>query len=483
MKMVVIIPTYNEAANLGTLLPLILEQDKRFEVLVVDDNSPDGTGQLAEQIAIFEPRVHVLHRARKEGLGPAYIAGFKWALAYGADLIFQMDADFSHHPQALPSFLEAIDEGADLVIGSRYTEGGQVDNWSWWRRLISRGGSLYASTILGSNIKDMTSGFKCYRRAVLEGLDLESVQAKGYGFQIDMVYRTTEAGFRVQEIPITFTDRQVGNSKMSRAIFWEAVKLVPMLRFGHSASPSKQDLVDVEKNEEGLKILLVVSEAPPIKSGISRVAAELQNGLQGLGHEVDILSSVDIPRYSFGEVRLSTFIFHWWRLRGRLADYDVINVHAPAPTFSDVFLLLASQFGWHPRKNRLVMTYQCEIDLPGRVIQPLTSLYSLLHKQMARLVGHTIVTTPSYAKMFEGTVSQNQLSIIPWAVHESAFGASIDEKPTDIFRVLFIGQLRPYKGLDVLLRAMQNISGAELYVIGGGHHAASYTQMAADLEL
>ncbi len=236
-------------------------------------------------------------------------------------------------------------------------------------------------------------------------------------------------------------------------------------------------------NNRSLKILLVVSEAPPIRSGISRVAAELQKGLEGLGHKVDILSSVDIPRYNFGEFRLSTLLFHWRSLRHRLAPYDVINVHAPAPTFSDLFLLLSSGLGWHPRKERLVMTYQCEIDLPGRIIKPLSAWYSWLHKWVARMVGHTIVTTPSYAEMFAHVVNEDQLSVIPWAVDESAFGALIAEKPTDDFRILFIGQLRPYKGLDILLQAMSQVPNAKLDIIGGGHHEDAYMRLAADLAL
>ncbi len=236
MKIVVVIPTYNECMNIGKLLPLVLAQDERFEVLVVDDNSPDGTGQIVAQMATAESRIHILHRANKEGLGPAYIAGFKWALVHDADLIFQMDADLSHSPSDLPAFLQAIDSGSDMVIGSRYVDGGKVENWSWWRLLISRGGSLYARTILGSHVMDMTSGFKCYRRAVLEGVDLELIRTKGYAFQIDTVYQSSQAGFRIEEIPIVFTDRQVGNSKMSTEIFWEAVRAVPMLRFWRNVS-------------------------------------------------------------------------------------------------------------------------------------------------------------------------------------------------------------------------------------------------------
>lgn len=486
MKALVITPTYNEIENIGLLIPQILAQDPCLEVLVVDDNSPDGTGQMADEMAAREPRIHVLHHTRKEGLGPAYIAGFKWALAYGADLIFEMDADLSHNPKYLPAFLDAMkDQKTDVVLGSRYIKGGGIKNWPLSRQLISQGGSLYARTILGVNIKDLTGGFKCFRREVLETIDLDGIQANGYGFQVELTYRVLQAGFRVREIPITFVDREYGQSKMSAGIALEAMSLMWKLRVGPALDPAPtlKPAPILADTRRSLKVLLVVSEAPPIKSGIARVAAELKAGLEAQGHQVDTLSSLDIPRYNFGEVRLSTFVFYWWKLRRKVANYDLINVHAPVPTFVDLFLLFASQFGLSPRRGRIVLTYQCEIDLPGLVSGPLSRLYSSLHKQIARLVGHTIVTSRSYAKMFAGTVAANKLSIIPWAVHRDKFGALVTQKPTDIFRILFIGQLRPYKGLDVLLRSMASLPGTQLNVIGGGHHAEAYYELAEELNL
>jgi dolichol-phosphate mannosyltransferase len=196
---------------------------------VIDDNSPDGTGEIADRLAAAHERVHVLHRERKEGLGPAYIAGFKRALELGADLLFELDCDFSHSPDDVPR-LAAAAEDADLVIGSRYVAGGGTRNWGLLRRMISRGGSLYAQLILGLPIRDLTGGFKCYRRKVLETIDLGSIHSKGYAFQIETTYRTIRGGFRVVEVPIVFVDRQVGGSKMSRTIVLEAVWKVPLLR-------------------------------------------------------------------------------------------------------------------------------------------------------------------------------------------------------------------------------------------------------------
>jgi dolichol-phosphate mannosyltransferase len=226
----VCLPTYNEHENLEAMVAAlrgVLPPDGI--VLVIDDNSPDGTGEIADRLAADHERVHVLHRERKEGLGPAYIAGFKRALELGADLLFELDCDFSHSPDDVPR-LAAAAEDADLVIGSRYVAGGGTRNWGLLRRLISRGGSLYAQLILGAPVRDLTGGFKCYRRKVLETIDLESVHSKGYAFQIETTYRAIRAGFRVVEVPIVFVDRQVGGSKMSRTIVLEAVWKVPLLR-------------------------------------------------------------------------------------------------------------------------------------------------------------------------------------------------------------------------------------------------------------
>jgi dolichol-phosphate mannosyltransferase len=198
-------------------------------VLVIDDSSPDGTGDLADELAGQLGFVEVLHRPRKEGLGPAYVAGFRHALADGAELILEIDCDFSHDPRDVPRLLEAAND-ADLVLGSRYTQGGRIENWGPLRRFVSSGGSLYARVWLGVGVRDLTGGFKCYRRAVLEGIDLDAVSSTGYAFQIETTYRAVRAGFCVVEIPITFADRETGSSKMSKRIFLEAVWKVPLLR-------------------------------------------------------------------------------------------------------------------------------------------------------------------------------------------------------------------------------------------------------------
>jgi dolichol-phosphate mannosyltransferase len=226
----VCLPTYDEHENLEPMLRAlarVLGPDDR--VLVIDDNSPDGTGELADRLASELTFVDVLHRERKQGLGPAYLAGFRRALDAGAELVLEMDCDFSHDPKDVPRLLEAAAD-ADLVLGSRYVAGGGVENWSLLRRAISAGGSLYARLILGVPIRDLTGGFKCFRRAVLEALPLEEVHARGYAFQIELTYRAFRRGFRVREVPIRFTDRVVGGSKMSRAIVLEAVWKVPLLR-------------------------------------------------------------------------------------------------------------------------------------------------------------------------------------------------------------------------------------------------------------
>ena len=199
-------------------------------VLVIDDSSPDGTGEIADRLASELDFVSVLHRERKEGLGPAYLAAFRRALADGAEYVLEMDCDFSHNPADVPRLIAACDAGADLALGSRYVAGGGTENWGPARRIVSAGGSLYARVLLGVRIRDLTGGFKCYRRAVLERIDLDAIHAKGYAFQIEGTYRTLRAGFTVVEVPITFVDRTAGHSKMSRAIFLEAVARVPVLR-------------------------------------------------------------------------------------------------------------------------------------------------------------------------------------------------------------------------------------------------------------
>jgi dolichol-phosphate mannosyltransferase len=230
MRTLICLPTYNERENLEAMVRALgnLGQEG-LEVLVIDDDSPDGTGEIGDRLAAELPWVHVLHRERKEGLGPAYLAGFRRALELGADLVFEMDCDFSHDPADVPR-LAAAAENADLVLGSRYVEGGGTRNWGLVRRFISRGGSLYAQVLLQLGIRDLTGGFKCYRRVVLEKIDLDAISSLGYAFQIETTYRTLRAGFRVVEVPITFSDREVGGSKMSNAIVLEAIWKVPLLR-------------------------------------------------------------------------------------------------------------------------------------------------------------------------------------------------------------------------------------------------------------
>jgi dolichol-phosphate mannosyltransferase len=228
-RALVVIPTYNERVNLPLIVPNILQQDSRLEVLVVDDNSPDGTGQLADEMAAADSRIHVLHRPGKAGLGKAYLAGFRWALDRGYDFIFEMDADFSHDPKFLVDFLRAI-EHADLVIGSRYRTGVNVINWPISRLLLSLGANQYAMLVTGLPVMDSTGGFKCFRREVLESIDFERVRSNGYSFQIEMTFRAWKKGFRLVEIPIVFTDRVEGQSKMNKRIVREAVWMVWWLR-------------------------------------------------------------------------------------------------------------------------------------------------------------------------------------------------------------------------------------------------------------
>jgi dolichol-phosphate mannosyltransferase len=227
-RAVVCLPTYNEQENLEPMLHAL--GDKGVHVLVVDDNSPDGTGELADRLAAQLDYVEVLHRERKEGLGPAYLAGFRRALDAGAELVLEMDCDFSHDPAAVPQLIAAMDEGVDLALGSRYVTGGSVGNWGFLRRFVSAGGSWYARLLLGVPVRDLTGGFKCYRRRVLETIDLDAIESKGYAFQIETTYRTLRAGFCVVEIPIHFVDREEGGSKMSKAIVAEAIWKVPALR-------------------------------------------------------------------------------------------------------------------------------------------------------------------------------------------------------------------------------------------------------------
>jgi dolichol-phosphate mannosyltransferase len=231
VKAVICLPTYNESLTLEPMLRALREVlPEGGRVLVIDDNSPDGTGELADRLAQELGYVDVLHRERKEGLGPAYLAGFRRALAGGAELVLEMDCDFSHDPKDVPRLIAAVEQGADVALGSRYVPGGGVRNWGAVRRLISAGGSLYARLLLGVPVRDLTGGFKCFRRAVLETIDLDAISARGYAFQIETTFRALRAGFRVVEVPITFADREVGGSKMSRTIVLEAIWRVPALR-------------------------------------------------------------------------------------------------------------------------------------------------------------------------------------------------------------------------------------------------------------
>jgi dolichol-phosphate mannosyltransferase len=229
VKALVIIPTYNERENLVPLLKRIFSEGLSLEVLIIDDNSPDGTGAVADEIAASDPRVHTMHRAGKMGLGSAYVAGFQYALQRDYDAVFEMDADFSHNPDSLPEFLREL-ETADLVVGSRYLHGVTVVNWPLNRLILSYGANLYSRIITGLPLKDATGGFKCFRREVLEALDLSRVRSDGYGFQIEINFKAWRKGFRIREIPILFVDRRAGESKMSRRIVWEAAWMVWRLR-------------------------------------------------------------------------------------------------------------------------------------------------------------------------------------------------------------------------------------------------------------
>jgi dolichol-phosphate mannosyltransferase len=228
---VLCLPTYNERENLEAMIEALggVLDTGRDVVLIIDDGSPDGTGEIADRLAAERAWVSVLHRAAKEGIGPAYLAGFRWALAAGAELVLEMDCDFSHDPKDVPRLLAATDD-ADLVLGSRYAPGGGTANWGLVRRIVSRGGCLYAQVFLGLRVRDLTGGFKCFRRVALESIDLGALSAHGYAFQIETTYRVQRAGLRVREVPITFVERRAGSSKMTGSIVAEAMWKVPLLR-------------------------------------------------------------------------------------------------------------------------------------------------------------------------------------------------------------------------------------------------------------
>ena len=230
----IVVPTYNERDNVREVAQRFLDALPGTELLFVDDNSPDGTGQILDELAAANPRIHVMHRAGKLGLGTAYVEGFGWGLARGYEYLFEMDADGSHDPKYLPTMLALAEDGADVVIGSRYVPGGGTENWGIGRQIISRGGGLYARTVLGLDVRDVTAGFICWRRAALEAIELSTITSNGYSFQIEMKYRAHKKGLRLVETPIVFVDRRVGQSKMSRAIFAEALLKVWALRFRRS---------------------------------------------------------------------------------------------------------------------------------------------------------------------------------------------------------------------------------------------------------
>lgn len=229
-RSLVVIPTYEERENLSRLVPVLLESVPELDVLVIDDASPDGTGELADRLAAGSGRVHVRHRTGKQGLGTAYVEGFRYALEHGYGYVVQMDADFSHLPQDVPRLLKEL-ERSDVAVGSRSVPGGRVENWSFLRRLVSKGGSVYARAVLGLPVKDTTAGFKAFRREALESIDFEGVAANGYGFQVEMNHLCHREGFRISEIPVVFPDRTAGESKMSPGIFLEAAALVLKLRY------------------------------------------------------------------------------------------------------------------------------------------------------------------------------------------------------------------------------------------------------------
>lgn len=233
MRSLILIPTYNERENLPVIVKQVRSVAPSAEVLVIDDNSPDGTGKLADECAVADSKIHVLHRAGKQGLGRAYVAGFEWGLKNGFDALIQMDADFSHDPKYLPTMLATLESGADVAIGSRYVAGGGTVNWGPTRKIVSRGGSLYSRLILGAPIRDFTGGFNGWKGAVLRALDLSALRSDGYSFQIELKYRAFKAGFTLKEFPIVFADRKVGQSKMSPRIVFEALARVWQFRFSN----------------------------------------------------------------------------------------------------------------------------------------------------------------------------------------------------------------------------------------------------------
>lgn len=226
MRVLTVIPTYNEKENLPVVVERLRKAAPEVDILVVDDNSPDGTGQIADDMATKDPQIHVLHRTVKDGLGGAYLAGFDWGLAEGYEILIEMDADCSHQPEQLPSLVRAVEAGADLAIGSRYVPGGKTKNWPIHRQILSRGANLYTRTILGTKVKDITAGFRAYRRDALRRLNLDGIDSKGYVFQVDLAWRSEQAGLKIVEVPITFVEREIGASKMTGNIIFDSMRKV-----------------------------------------------------------------------------------------------------------------------------------------------------------------------------------------------------------------------------------------------------------------
>lgn len=248
MRVLTVIPTYNERENLPVIVERLRAAVPESDILVVDDNSPDGTGQLADELASNDAHIHVLHRTVKDGLGGAYLAGFDWGLNNGYDVLVEMDADGSHQPEQLPLLIQAIEEGADLAIGSRYIPGGKTKNWPAHRQVLSRGANLYTKLILGTKIHDITAGYRAYRREALQKLNLEGIDSKGYVFQVDLAWRSERAGLKITEVPITFIEREIGDSKMDGSIIFDSMRKVTTWGLGARAEGAKNFIQKRRKN-------------------------------------------------------------------------------------------------------------------------------------------------------------------------------------------------------------------------------------------
>jgi dolichol-phosphate mannosyltransferase len=287
MRPLVVIPTYNESENIERMLQRIHECLPEAGVLVVDDGSPDGTAELVEKVAAELPEVHLLARSAKSGLGSAYRAGFAWGLERGYDAFMEIDADFSHDPAALPALVAQLEEGFDVAIGSRYVEGGSIPNWAWYRHLLSRGGNLYASAVLGLGVADSTAGYRAYSAAILRRLDLDRVRADGYGFQIEMTYRAKQHGAAITEVPISFVDRTAGESKMSSVIVIEAMALVTWWGMGRLVHGLRAGVVRWSKRPSlAPPVAAPPAAAPPVMAPPAAAAAPQAPAVPGAGAAV-----------------------------------------------------------------------------------------------------------------------------------------------------------------------------------------------------